>query len=77
MKVRSEEERTQFLKEQDGWTEFKLESVTIFGRETNMTKCTKCGTVATLHETKNKLLPLHCIGCGRTILKQDYIKFEM
>lgn len=75
MKIRTEEERKQFLKEQDGWTEFKLDTAKLFGRETKFVMCTKCYSVNTLQYVKTRLTPLHCTGCGRAILKQDYSKF--
>jgi hypothetical protein len=76
MKIRTEEERKKFFKEQDGWTEFQFETVELFGRNILMSKCVKCGEVRSLAELFTYLSPLHCVGCGRTTLEQDRVKYK-
>lgn len=70
-KIRNKQERKEFLREQDGWTEFELEDVKMFGKIIRMTKCVKCGSTMSLRKLHTYLSPLHCIGCGRTTLEQD------
>ena len=75
-KIRNESERQQFLKEQDGWTEFKIETVTMFGFPVVMSECVKCGNIVPLYNLFRCLLPLHCTCCGRTTLEQDRAMYK-
>ena len=68
---RTEEQRKQFLKEQDGWTDFSFEEVMMFGKKVMMTKCNKCSHLEPLAELLTYLAPVHCVGCGRTTMVQD------
>jgi len=76
VKTRTEEERQAFFKKYDGWTEFKIESVVMFGETYIMSQCVKCKHIESLYELHQKLFPLHCNGCGRTTLEQDRIKYK-
>lgn len=76
MKIRTEEERQQFLKDQDGLTEFFFEDVKMFGKTFRMTKCAKCGNILSLTQLLRYIEPIHCIGCGRIIMEQDKDKFK-
>jgi len=75
--VRNEQERKEFLNKEDGWTSFIFEDVKMFGETYKMCQCEKCKHVDTVREILSLLRPIHCRGCGRVIMKQDYLMFGL
>ena len=75
--IRGPEEKVKFLKEQDGYTEFTFTDALIFNKKVKMCRCEKCLHIDSVDEILSLLRPIHCRGCGRTILKQDYPMFGL